>query len=105
MSATHSWFGAVAVNCRSTRPAGRSVSWAGRVVRGLLAGPDHPTQTGRAHEALDRAAGHLQALAQEGGVDLVRPVDAVVGLVHPADLPGSPSSVPTNTHTGPRRTA
>lgn len=37
MSATHSWFGAVAVNCRSTRSAGRAVSGDGRVVRGLLA--------------------------------------------------------------------
>ncbi len=35
-SATHSWFGLVAVKFRSTRSAGRDAAWSGIVVRRVL---------------------------------------------------------------------
>ncbi len=41
-------------------------------------GPDHPAQAVRAHEAFDRAAGHIDSLADQGGMDLAGAVDPVV---------------------------
>ena len=58
MSATHSSLGRKAEKWRSTRSAGHCSRGAERVVWGVLGPPDTP-QPQAAHEALDRAAGHV----------------------------------------------
>ena len=47
---------------------------------------DRPGQAELAHEPLDGAAGHRDALPVERQPDLARAVDAVVGGVHPLDM-------------------
>jgi hypothetical protein len=67
----------VAVICRSTRSANRSVPGTGRAVHGFLARivPHRPA----AHEAPDRAADHREPFVREGDTDLASPRYAVVG--------------------------
>ena len=83
MSATHSWFGAGAVNGRSTRSGRVSGPVPGIVVRGPSPGGSRAAQ--RRSSAVDGAAGHPVALPVQLGVDLPGAVDAVVLGVHPRD--------------------
>ncbi|WP_446686961.1 IS3 family transposase, partial [Phytohabitans kaempferiae] len=79
-SATHIWFGPVAVKSRLTRSAGRLVSAAGRVVRGVLSrssprSPDSRISRSTVHRATSTP------LSVQFVPDLAGPVDAVVLLV------------------------
>jgi hypothetical protein len=83
-SATHSWLGRSAWNCRFTRSSGHGALASGTVVRTDL--PSYTAQPGHPHQPLDGAARNLQALAQQLAPDLVGAIDLQVLVEHTLHL-------------------
>ena len=85
MSATHNWFGRVAVNSRFTRSAGRSSSI---IADGGLArtAAYRTPQAQRPHQALHGTACHGKLFAVELAPDLACTVDAEVLVIDALDL-------------------
>ena len=84
-SATHKRLGAVAVKSRSTRSVGPLGALVGDRRAPRLAADD-ARQPGLAHQPLDRAARHRDALGLQLPPHLPRAVEAARGVIDAADL-------------------
>ena len=83
-SATHSWFGRVAVKSRSTRSAGPGVVLGSAIVVRTLLAAQRPGPALLAHQPLDRAPGHVVALARAAAATSCGPRTGAVTGSRPA---------------------